>query len=68
MVDANLFRAKMVYAGYSQRRLAKEIGMAENTLANKIHGRGYFNTDQVIRICKVLGITDPAEMCAIFLS
>ena len=68
MVNANLFKAKMVYAGYSQRTLAVALGMAENTLGSKINGRGYFNTDQVIRICKLLNITDPAEKCSIFLN
>jgi len=68
LVNANLFRAKMVEAGYSQRRLAADIPMAENTLGSKINGRGYFNTAQVERICLLLKITDPVEKCKIFLS
>ena len=68
MVNANLFRAKMVLAGYSQRKLAEAMDMAENTLGSKINGHGYFNTEQVVKLCELLHITDDSEKCQIFLA
>ncbi len=55
-------------AGFSQRSLAKELGISKNTLNNKINGRGCFDTDEVKTICEKLGIADNSAKVEIFLS
>ena len=52
----------------TQRQLAEEIGVNKNTVNNKLKTGGCFNTDEVIKICEVLDITDPVTKCEIFLS
>jgi hypothetical protein len=42
--------------------------MSENTLSSKLNERRPFNTDEVLVICDLLHITDPAEKAQIFLS
>lgn len=68
MVNANLLKGKIVAAGYSQQTLAPKVKMSANSLNAKINGRKKFDTDEITRICKALGITDPGEKCSIFLS
>ena len=68
MVNANKFRAKMVEGGYTQKSLAADAGMSENTLGAKINGKAYFNTKEVDTLCGLLHIDEPAEKCEIFLA
>ena len=60
-------RGKIVEAGFSQRSLAKALGISKNTLNAKVNGRTPFNTDEIELICDKLGIRDGAEKAAIFL-
>jgi transcriptional regulator with XRE-family HTH domain len=66
---ANMKRLKgiMAEAGFSQRSLAKEIGMGVTALNAKVNEKSPFNVDEAQKICEVLGITDPAVKCHIFL-
>lgn len=41
MLNKNLFLSKMVAKGYSQKTLAVEMGVSNNTLNSKINGKGY---------------------------
>lgn len=66
-MNSSLFRAKMVLEGYTQKSLAKEAGMAENTLGGKINNKVSCTTDDVKKFCRILHISDPADKCAIFL-
>lgn len=68
MVNTNLLKGKIMAAGYNQQSLAPRVRMSANSLNTKINGRKKFDTDEVSRICKALGITDPSEKCNIFLS
>lgn len=68
MVNANLLKGKIVAAGHNQQSLAPKVGMSVNSLNAKINGRKKFDTEEVGKICKALGITDPREKCDIFLS
>ena len=68
MVDSNLLKGKIVAAGYTQQSLAPAVKMSLNSLNSKINGRKNFDTEEIARICEVLGITDPREKCNIFLS
>lgn len=65
---ANILRAKMVEAGYTQRSLAKKINMAENTLSNKLMGRSAFDVNEANEICAALNISSNEEKAYIFLS
>lgn len=64
---SNKLKGKIVEAGYSQRSLAREIGMSKNTLNSKVNGKTPFNTVEIELICAKLSIVDPAEKAAIFL-
>ena len=67
-MQANLLRAKMVEAGYSQRKLAKAVNMSENSLSSKITGRRPFDVNEAISICNVLNITSNEDKANIFLT
>lgn len=66
-MSTNKLKGKIMEAGYSQRSLAKEIGMSKNTLNSKVNGKIPFNTDEIEMICLKLGVSDPAEKASIFL-
>lgn len=67
-MNANMLKGRIVEKGYSQRALAKRINMSVNTLNEKLNGKRPFNTDEVILLCEVLGITNSSEKTEIFLS
>ena len=54
--------------GFTMKEVAKQTGMSRNSLSNKINGRYEFNADEVIKLCDLLGIVDPARKVEIFLS
>lgn len=66
-MSANKLKGKIVEAGYTQRSLAKELGMSKNTLNSKINGKIPFNVIEIERICEKLGIRDSVEKANIFL-
>lgn len=68
MLNKRKFLGKIAEAGYSQRSLAKEIGVSKNTINQKVNGRGCFDTEQIDKICCALGITSGREKAEIFLS
>lgn len=61
-----VLRGKMAEKGVSQRDLAQKIPMSENSLAAKIKGLRSFKVTEVIAICRILEISDPAEQAHIF--
>lgn len=67
MVNTNVFLGLMKIAGYSQKSLAKEIGMSENTMSLKVNNKAVFNTDEIEAICCALNISDDAQKSNIFL-
>lgn len=64
----NKLKGKIAEAGYSQRSLARELGISKNTLNSKVNGKVPFNTLEIERLCEKLGIYDGAEKASIFLS
>lgn len=44
--------------GYSQERLAKEIGKNKSTVNAKLNGKNAFTTKEIDDICKVLDISN----------
>ncbi len=67
MLNKNLFLSKMVAKGYSQKTLAVEMGVSNNTLNSKINGKGCFDTEQIDKLCVLLDIETPQEKVDIFL-
>ena len=68
MVDRNLLRGAIARAGMTQEKLAKAIGISQNTLSAKSLGRSCFDTDEIDLICAELSIVDNEEKAAIFLA
>jgi len=58
MVNVRLLRAYMVKAGYTQKSLAKELGITEQTLTRKLKRR-VFGTDEAAKIVSLLEIDNP---------
>lgn len=68
MINRNKLLAKIVEAGMTQKTVAKSLGISLNTLNSKINGNGYFNTKQVVDLCKLLNIDDDNTKTSIFLN
>lgn len=66
MVNKNEFRSAVAKVGLTHEELAKRIGMSKNTLSSKLNGKGYFNTEQIDKICEELNIVDDREKINIF--
>lgn len=67
-MNSNMLKGRIVSAGYTQRSLAKKIGMSKNTLNAKVLGKSAFNTDEILTICDLLSIDSDMEKAQIFLS
>ena len=52
----NLFRAKLAENGLSQKDVAKELGLAENTLTHKIREKSFFDVNDVKKMSKLLNL------------
>lgn len=63
----NRLKGKIAEAGYTQKSLAKALGMGRNTLNLKVNGKVPFNTQEIEAICQRLGIRDGKDKAAIFL-
>jgi transcriptional regulator with XRE-family HTH domain len=61
MLNANELRAAIVRRGYTQKRLAEEIGMSEPSLYRKIKN-GTFGLNEANKIIEVLKIDKPEEI------
>lgn len=57
-----LLKGKMAEKDVSQRTLADKIGISQNSLSRKMHGKREFRLSEVISICKVLEINNPKEI------
>lgn len=51
-----LFRAKLAENGLSQKDVAKELGMAENTMTQKIREKSFFGVNDVKKMSKLLNL------------
>lgn len=61
MFNAQEFRAQLARKGYTQRRLAMEIGVSDNTMTHKIK-TGKFTLDEANDIVRILQIEDPVPI------
>ena len=67
-MNGNLLRGEIAARGYTLRELANLSGISRTSLSAKINGKRPFDTDEVVRLCEVLGITDPVKKIDIFLT
>lgn len=67
-MNINLLKGKIAESGLNQQKLAPLVKISKNTLNKKVNGKTNFTTDEIERLCEVLGITSPDEKCNIFLS
>ena len=58
MLDVNLLKSYMVKAGYTQKMLAQDLGITEQTLTRKFKKR-VLGTDEAAKIVELLSIDDP---------
>lgn len=61
MVDTAKLRGIIAERGFSQRQVAKELGMAEKTFYTKMK-TGVFGTDEAEKLIDMLSIVNPAEI------
>lgn len=61
MFNANEFKAQLARKGYTQQKLAEEIGISAKTMSLKVK-TGKFGTDEVQKIMKILDIKDPSPI------
>lgn len=47
--------------GYSQKQLAKEVGISETSINLKLNNKSMFRQDEIVRISEKLGI--PLALC-----
>jgi len=67
MINTAKLKARIMESGYSQRSLARDMGMGINALNEKINGKSPFNVDQVLKICNLCHIDTAEEKVNIFL-
>ena len=61
MILINELKGKMKAKGYTQEKLAKELGISSKTLSNKLC-KGIFGSDEIEKIIKILDIQNPLEI------
>ncbi|MGI6634216.1 MAG: helix-turn-helix domain-containing protein [Christensenellales bacterium] len=66
MINTNALKGAIVSAGYTQRSLARALGMSENTMNSKVNGRSEFTTSEIMQICRALSINDDHMKIQIF--
>lgn len=67
-MDKIKFKMAILRSGYTQVRLAKELGISKNALSNKVNGHTSITADEAIKMCDILGITSNEEKAQIFLT
>lgn len=60
-------RAKISEVNVKYKDLAAGMGISQQALSMKMRGLIRFNTDDAVKICNILNITDDAERSEIFL-
>lgn len=60
-MNVSKIKGLMAEKGYTQKRLAEELGVTQKTLSNKFQ-KGIFKSDEMKKMILVLGITNPTEI------
>lgn len=66
MTNTELLEKIIAEKGLKKCFLAEKIGLSPPGFRNCITNRAEFKASQIDALCKLLGITDPDEMQAIF--
>ena len=61
MILVNELKGKIKAKGYTQEKLAKELGISPKTLSNKL-SKGIFGSNEIEKIIKILDIQKPLEI------
>ncbi|MBO5557763.1 DUF739 domain-containing protein [Ruminococcus sp.] len=61
MLNVPEFKAEMVRKGYTQKKLAQELGISEKTLCERLKTRR-FGTDEIEILIPLLEIKDPMSI------
>lgn len=61
MIDTNALKGVIAAKGYSQRRIAQQLGITEKTFYAKMN-RGVFDSDEMQKMIDVLEIKNPIEI------
>jgi DNA-binding XRE family transcriptional regulator len=61
VIDTNALKGIIVTKGYSQRKLAKELGITEKTFYSKMN-KGVFDSDEIENMIDILNIKNPVEI------
>lgn len=67
-MKANMLRAEIAAQGMSQREVAEKAHISRSAFSAKINGQRPFDTEEAVRLCDVLGITENWKKCEIFLT
>ena len=61
MILVNELKGKIRAKGYTQERLAKELGISPKTLSSKL-SKGVFGSDEIEKMIKILEIDNLIEI------
>ena len=61
MILVNELKGKIRAKGYTQEKLAKELGISPKTLSNKL-SKGVFGSDEIEKMIKILEIDNPIDI------
>jgi transcriptional regulator with XRE-family HTH domain len=62
------FKYSLSKRNITQKQVAEKLGVDENTVSNWVNGRTNVTLAIANKLCKAIGITDPAEKNLIFFS
>lgn len=61
MIKTNELRACFVKNGYSQKKIAENLGISPNTMSKKMK-LGVFDSNEILAMITLLKIDDPASI------
>lgn len=66
MIDTLKLRGLLLTKGYSQKDLAKYLGLSVQSINLKINNKRYFKINEIIKVCHFLKIESVEEIHKIF--
>lgn len=66
MTDVELLKQKIEESGYKIYFIAEKLGLTPQGLYLKLNNTNQFKASEIQKLCRILDITDPNEMKAIF--
>lgn len=61
MIQVNEIKGRMKAEGYTQKKLAEELGISSKTLSTKLK-KGVFGSDEIEKMIIILNIKNPMEI------